>query len=93
MQYQSALDLRSAHAVTGDIDHIVDAAGDPVVAVLVAATAVTSEIIAFVLLEVGGFEALVIAVDGAHLAGPGGADRQYAGDIVALDLGALLGFE
>ena len=33
---QRALDLGRAHAVAGDVDHVVDAAGDPVVAVLVA---------------------------------------------------------
>jgi hypothetical protein len=33
----SAFDLGRAHAVAGHVDHVVDAAGDPVVAVLVAA--------------------------------------------------------
>ena len=41
---QRAFDLRGADAVAGDVDHVVDAAGDPVIAVLVAAAAVAGEI-------------------------------------------------
>jgi hypothetical protein len=37
---QRGLDLRGAHAVARDVDHVVDAAGDPVIAVLVAPAAV-----------------------------------------------------
>jgi hypothetical protein len=37
---QRGLDLRGAHAVARDVDHVVDAAGDPVIAVLVAPVAV-----------------------------------------------------
>src|SRR5262249_38738351 len=43
---QGALDLGGAEAVAGDVDHVVDAAGDPVVAVLVAAAAVAGEVLA-----------------------------------------------
>jgi hypothetical protein len=43
---QGALDFGGAHAVAGDVEHVVDAAGDPVVAVLVAAAAVTGEVVA-----------------------------------------------
>jgi hypothetical protein len=34
---QRAFDLGGAHAVAGDVDHVVDPAGDPVIAVGVAA--------------------------------------------------------
>ena len=68
---QRALDLGGADAVAGDVDHVVDAAGDPVVAVLVAAAAVAGEVLAGIGREVGLDEALVVAVDGAHLARPG----------------------
>ena len=37
---QRGLDLRGAHAVARDVDHVVDAVGDPVIAVLVAPAAV-----------------------------------------------------
>ena len=41
---QRAFDLGGADAVAGNVDHVVDAAGDPVIAVLVAAAAVAGEI-------------------------------------------------
>ena len=41
---QRALDLGGAQAVARDVEHVVDAAGDPVVAVLVAAAAVAGEV-------------------------------------------------
>jgi hypothetical protein len=37
VQHQRRLDLGGAQAVAGDVEHVVDAAGDPVVAVGVAA--------------------------------------------------------
>ena len=67
---QRALDLGRAHAVARDVDHVVDAAGDPVIAVRVAAAAVAGEVLAGIGLEVGVDEALVIAIDGAHLPRP-----------------------
>jgi hypothetical protein len=62
--------------VAGDVDHVIDAAGDPVIAVFVAAAAVAGEVLALVGREVGLHEALVVAIDRAHLAGPAvGDDR------------------
>ena len=73
-----AFDFGGSHAVTADVDHVVDAAGDPVVAVLVAAAAVASEVMAGEGGEIGLEEALVIAPDGAHLAGPALFDDKAA---------------
>ena len=42
---ERAFDFGRADAVAGDVDHVVDAAGDPVIAVLVAAAAVAGEIL------------------------------------------------
>ena len=42
---QRGLDLRRTHAVPGDVDHVVDAPGDPVIAVLVAPATVAGEIL------------------------------------------------
>jgi hypothetical protein len=67
---ERAFDFGRAHAVAGDVDHVVDTAGDPVIAVLVAAAAVAGEILAAIGAEIGLEEALVIAPDGAHLARP-----------------------
>src|SRR5690606_3052540 len=39
-----ALHFGGAHAVTGDVEHVIDTPGDPPVAVLVAARAVTGEV-------------------------------------------------
>ena len=60
---QRAFDLGGAHAVAGDVDHVIDAAGDPVIAVLVAPGAVAGEIEAGEGGEIGLDEALVVAVD------------------------------
>ena len=79
MRDQRALDLGGAEAVAGDVDHVVDAAGDPVIAVRVAAAAVAGEVLAGIGREVGVDEALVVAVDRAHLAGPGVGDAEIAG--------------
>ena len=46
MRDQRGLDFGGADAMAGDIDHVIDAAGDPVVAVLVAPAAVAGEILA-----------------------------------------------
>jgi hypothetical protein len=44
MQHQRRFDFGGAEAVTGNVDDVVHAAGDPVVAVLVAARAVAGEV-------------------------------------------------
>ncbi|MPL84631.1 hypothetical protein SDC9_30596 [bioreactor metagenome] len=71
-------DFGRAHAVTRDVDHVIDAAGDPVIAVLVAPAAVAGEVIAAILGEIGLLEAFVIAPEGAHLARPAVRDAQHA---------------
>ena len=54
----------------GDVDHVVDPAGDPVIAVGVAPAAVAGKIFARIGGEIGLHEALMVAINGAHLAGP-----------------------
>jgi hypothetical protein len=53
MRDQRAFDLGGAHAMAGDVDHVVDPAGDPVIAVGVAAAAVAGEILAGIGREIG----------------------------------------
>src|SRR6201999_596202 len=72
-------DLGGAKPVAGDVEHVVDPAGGPIIAVLVAAAAVASEIFAFVGREIGLHEAVVIAIDGAHLPGPTTSEAEVAG--------------
>ena len=67
---EGAFNFGRAHAMAGDVQHVVHAAGDPVVAILVAAAAVAGEIFAGVLDEIGFDKTLVVAIDGAHLARP-----------------------
>src|SRR5262245_42119409 len=70
MRDQCAFDLGGAEPVAGDIDHVVDPAGDPVVSVGVAPAAVAGEVLAGIGLEIRVDKTLVVAVDGAHLARP-----------------------
>ena len=56
------LDLGGAETVTGDVDDVVDAAHQPVVAVLVLAAAVTGEVVAGEGREVDLLDALVLRV-------------------------------
>ena len=89
MGVERALDLRRAEPVARHVDHVVDASGDPVVAVLVAAAAVAGEVHALVGGEVGLHEALVIAEHASRLPRPAVEDDEVAGG-GALEQGALL---
>src|SRR5690349_18697216 len=64
--------------MAGDVDDVVDAAGDPVIAVGVAPAAVAGEVFVLVGREIGLLEAGVIAIDRAHLARPRFADAEIA---------------
>src|SRR3546814_6854423 len=70
--------LRRAHAVAGDVDHVVDPTSDPVIVVLVAAAAVAAEILAVVGRKIGLNEAVVVAMEGTRLAGPASGDAPIA---------------
>ena len=61
MSDQRAFDFGGAETMAGDVEYVVDATGDPVVAVLVAPRAVAGEIAARERFEVGVDEALMIA--------------------------------
>jgi len=76
--HQGAFDFGGTHAVTADVDHVVDAAGDPVVAVLVAPAAIAGEVQTGELLEVGLVKPRVVAKDGARLSRPGVLQAEIA---------------
>jgi hypothetical protein len=82
---QRRFDLSRAQAVTRNVDDVVHAAADPVVAFGVARGAVAREVVALVDVEVGVHVALVGAPDGAAHAGPGLLEGQDAFDVVAVD--------
>ncbi|MCY1178083.1 hypothetical protein D9M73_184180 [compost metagenome] len=79
MQHQRAFHFGGTDTVAGYIDHIVDAPGDPVVAIGIAAGTVASEVIAGHGLEVGVDHALVVAIDATDLPRPAGLDDQQSG--------------
>ena len=62
--------------MAGDVEHVVDAAHDPVVAVLVAPGAVAGEVDARDVAPVLGLVAVVVAVEGAEHRRPGLLDDQ-----------------
>src|SRR2546430_6854355 len=70
MHADRLLDLARAEAVAGDVDHVVGAAEDEVVPVLVADSPVEGGVdqLALEVLEVGLHEALVVAPHRAHAA-------------------------
>src|ERR1700722_15499990 len=68
----------TAASVTGDVDDIVHASGDPIIAVRIATRAVTGEVHSLKRLEVRIDEALMVTVYGAHLARPAIEKNQYA---------------
>ena len=78
MRHHGTFDLGSTHAVTGHVQHVIHATGDPVVAILVAARTVTGEVHATEGLEVGIDETVVVAVQRTRLARPGIEDHQVA---------------
>ena len=78
MSDERAFDFRRAHAMTRNIDHIVDASGDPVIAVGVATAAVAGEIFAGIGGEIGLLETFMVAIDSAHLPRPAIGDDQIA---------------
>ena len=76
--HQRAFHFCGAHAVTGDVDDVIDAARDPVVTIGVTAAAVTGEVVAFVVAEIGLHEAFMIAPNGTHLTRPAVFEAQNA---------------
>ncbi len=77
MCHKRAFDLGGAHAVARDVEHIIDPAGDPVIAIRITSAAITGEVIAFEIREIGFHKPVVIAVNGAHLTGPAVFDTQH----------------
>ena len=75
---EGALDFRRSHPVSCDVDDVVDAPGDPVIAVPIATRAVAGEVLAGISSEVGAHEASVVAEDCARLTRPGVGDDQVS---------------
>src|ERR1700741_5149131 len=70
MRNEGRLDLGGTQAVAADIYHVIDTAHYPIVAVLVAAGAVTGKIKTWYLGPIGLTIALIVAPQGAEHGGP-----------------------
>ena len=64
--------------MAGDVQHVIDAAGDPVVAIFITTRAVAAEVHVFEGGEVGLLKALVVAEQRTRLTRPGVGDNQVA---------------
>src|SRR5690554_4254284 len=84
---KAALDLGRAETMPRDIEHIVDTAHHPIKAVLIASRTIARKIFAGEDIEIGLFEALIVAPDGAEHRRPGLLDDEQAaragGDLFA----------
>ena len=67
---QRTLDLGGAESVAGDVDHVVDPPGNPVITILIPARAVAGKIKIVKGRKVGVDKAAMVAIDRAHLPGP-----------------------
>mmetsp|Transcript_36706 Transcript_36706/g.86599 ORF Transcript_36706/g.86599 Transcript_36706/m.86599 type:complete len:397 (-) Transcript_36706:816-2006(-) len=85
VQHEGRLDLGGAQPVAAHVEHVVDAAGDPVVPIGVALAAVAREVLTAVRLEVGLEVARVVAVDRARDARPRLRHAEHTLDPVALE--------
>ena len=102
VENERRLNLCGAHAVAADVDDVINAACNPIIAVGVAPCAVSSEIFAGEGGEIGLEKAAVIAPDAAHLPRPASRDDEvtlggtilevaFAVDNLWLDAGHWLG--
>src|SRR4029077_35401 len=76
--HQRALDLDRGYAVTRNVHHVVDAAEQPEISVLIDAGAVADEVSVLPAIPVGVLEPLWVAVDAAQHRWPWLADHEVA---------------
>src|SRR5262249_12782563 len=90
--HQGAFHLGGPDPMPRHIDHVIHAARDPVVAVLIAPAAVAREVHARILNEISVLEAGRIPVNGSHYPRPRGFQAQIplGGDIVRITLTLLV---
>src|SRR5882757_4340781 len=78
MADQGALDFRSANAMAGDVQHIVNAAHDPKIAVLVLPAAIAGKVTALYFGPIHFLIALRVAPQAAQHARPRLANHEFA---------------
>ncbi len=75
---QCAFDFGGAHAVTRYVDHVINTAGDPVIAIIIATCAITGGVDVFKRAEIGLDEAFMVTIDRPHLTRPAVLDDKVA---------------
>ena len=93
MPANGTFDLGCAEIMTTDNDHVVHAAGDPIITIGITAAAVATEIFTREPREIGVVETLLIAVYRAHLARPRLKHAEIAGHFIAFDDIAFLVYQ
>ena len=78
MTDQGAFDFGGADAMAGHVDHVIDAAHEPVIPFIINTTAIAGEVEIFEDGKVDIDEAFVIAPHGSHDAGPGFGDAEFS---------------
>ena len=78
VRHKCRFDFCGSHSVARNVNNVIDPARNPIIAVLIAATAVTGEILARECTEIGFHEPLVIAEHRSHLPRPGVENAQIA---------------
>jgi hypothetical protein len=83
---ESGLDLSSRQTVSRDVDHVVDTTANPVVSVVVTASAISSEVVTLIDVEVSLLIPVVGSPDSTSHARPGLLEGQNTLDIVTVNL-------
>src|SRR3954469_25808319 len=78
MAYQCALDFRSTNAMPGDVEHVVNAADDPEITVLVLPATVPGEVTALDLAPINFLVTFWVAPEATEHGGPGFAQHEFA---------------
>ena len=80
-----SLHLGRANAMPGDVKHIVDSTGDPIISILITSGPVTRQIVARIGVKIGLSKAFMISVNGTHDARPRRAYAEGAARWISLD--------
>ena len=90
---EGGFDFGCGQTMAGNVHDVVDTAADPVVSLVISCCTVSSEVIAFVDVQVGVHVSLVSTPDGAGHGWPGLLEGEHTLDVVALDLFAGYGVD
>src|ERR1700730_7328691 len=75
---EGTLDLGGAQPMTGDVDHVIDPAGQPVEPILIATSTISGEVEPGKVRKIGRHKTGMVAEHRAHLSGPGTGEAEIA---------------